>query len=134
VTITHPDKQLFDGIDKQDVADHYRTVAPVMLPHLRGRPLALERFPDGIDGGGFMQKTLPANAPGYVHRTTVDRVGGGTVEMIVCTRGCPGLVTRTGRTGASSTSIRATTTSVPSGPPPEPCTASWTASDCRLIR
>ncbi|HEY2790914.1 MAG TPA: non-homologous end-joining DNA ligase [Micromonosporaceae bacterium] len=86
MTITHPDKQLFGaaGVSKQDLADYYATVAPAMLPHLRGRPLALERFPDGIDGEGFMQKQVAAHAPSFVHRRTVDRVGGGTVTMIVC--------------------------------------------------
>jgi bifunctional non-homologous end joining protein LigD len=85
VDITHPDKQLFGDskIDKQDLAEYYLAAAPAMLPHLRGRPLALERFPDGIAGGGFMQKQLPAHAPAYVHHTTVDKVGG-TVTMIVC--------------------------------------------------
>jgi bifunctional non-homologous end joining protein LigD len=86
VNLTHPDKQLFGDskIDKQDLADYYQTVAPAMLPHLRGRPLALERFPDGITGTGFMQKQLPAHAPPYVHRVTVERVGGGEVTMIRC--------------------------------------------------
>ncbi|HEY1486689.1 MAG TPA: non-homologous end-joining DNA ligase [Micromonosporaceae bacterium] len=86
MTITHPDKQLFGEaqISKQDLADYYRAVAPAMLPHLRGRPLALERFPDGIDGDGFMQKQLAASAPAFVHHRTVPRVGGGEVTMIVC--------------------------------------------------
>ncbi|HKD96994.1 MAG TPA: DNA primase small subunit domain-containing protein, partial [Micromonosporaceae bacterium] len=65
-------------------ADYYAAVARAMLPHLRGRPLALERFPDGVEGDGFMQKQLPAHAPGFVHHVAVGRVGGGEVDMLVC--------------------------------------------------
>src|SRR5262245_47662307 len=56
----------------------------MMLPHLRGRPLGLDRFPDGIDSDVFMQKQLPPKAPSFVHHATVDRVGGGHVTMILC--------------------------------------------------
>src|SRR5215475_5462921 len=86
VEISHPDKQLFGGakVDKQDLAEYYLAVAPAMLPHLRSRPLAVERFPDGVDGSGFMQKQLPAHAPSFVEHVTVDRVGGGDITMIVC--------------------------------------------------
>ena len=61
-----PDKVLVpDGdITKRDLAAYYATVAPVMVPHLRSRPLSVQRFPDGIDGGGFMQKHTPPWMPG----------------------------------------------------------------------
>ena len=51
VEVGRPEKVLFadDGVTKADLAAYYRTVAPRMLPHLRGRPLMLERHPDGID-------------------------------------------------------------------------------------
>lgn len=86
IELSNPDKQLFGDakVDKHDLAEYYLAVAPVMLPHLRGRPLAVERFPDGIGGGGFMQKQLPPHAQAFVHHATVDRVGGGEVTMIVC--------------------------------------------------
>ena len=49
--ITHPEKVLFpeDGITKGELAAYYDRVADVMLPHLKGRPITMERFPSGID-------------------------------------------------------------------------------------
>jgi bifunctional non-homologous end joining protein LigD len=86
IEITHPDKVLFPdaSVTKGDLAEYYRSVAPRLLPHLRGRPLALERFPDGSGGHGFMQKHVPAHAPGWVHHARVDRVEGDPIDMIVC--------------------------------------------------
>jgi bifunctional non-homologous end joining protein LigD len=50
VEITRPTKVLFpdDGITKDDLIKYYRRIGPWMLPHVRNRPLAMERFPDGI--------------------------------------------------------------------------------------
>ena len=61
VEITHPDKVLFPdaGITKADLAGHYERVAEWMLPHVRGRPVSMQRFPDGIDGKGFFHKDMP---------------------------------------------------------------------------
>ena len=49
--ISHPDKLLFpaDGISKGELAAYYDAVAPLMLPHLAGRPVTMERFPAGIE-------------------------------------------------------------------------------------
>lgn len=85
--IGNPDKVLFDdpAVTKRDLAAYYRSVAGVMLPHIRGRPLALQRFPDGIGGDGFMQKQRPEHAPDFVTGVEVERVsGGGSLTMIVC--------------------------------------------------
>jgi bifunctional non-homologous end joining protein LigD len=59
-TITHPKKVMFpdDGITKGDLAAYYADVAPVMLPHLLGRPLTMERFHRGIGEKGFFQKNV----------------------------------------------------------------------------
>lgn len=85
VPIQRPDKVLFpgDGITKADLADYYRAIAPHMLPHLRGRPLMLERHPDGIDGPRFMQKNTPDTYPDWVRRVEVDKADG-TVCHTVC--------------------------------------------------
>jgi bifunctional non-homologous end joining protein LigD len=58
--ITHPEKVMFpdDGITKGDLAAYYAEVAPVMLPHLVGRPLTMERFHRGIGEQGFFQKNV----------------------------------------------------------------------------
>ncbi|NUS11922.1 MAG: ATP-dependent DNA ligase [Streptomyces sp.] len=85
VRISRPGKVLFpaDGLTKSDLAAYYRTVARRMLPQLRGRPLMLERHPDGIDHGGFMQKDTPAHVPDWVHRAELPKEGG-TVTYTVC--------------------------------------------------
>jgi bifunctional non-homologous end joining protein LigD len=80
VTITHPDKALFpDGLTKADLASYYERVAEVMLPHVRGRPLHMQRFPDGIEGPELQQKQVPGYFPDFVGRVEVPRRRGGTV-------------------------------------------------------
>ncbi|MEU0375049.1 non-homologous end-joining DNA ligase [Streptomyces sp. NPDC006283] len=85
VRIQRPGKVLFpdDAITKADLADYYRAIAPHMLPHLRGRPLMLERHPDGIDGPRFMQKNTPDNYPDWIRRVEVAKADG-TVNHTVC--------------------------------------------------
>lgn len=78
VRITHPEKVLFPGakLTKLDLARHYERVAPVMLPHVSGRPLTLEAFPDGIDAGGYFMKAVPSYFPEWVDRAVMDKRGG----------------------------------------------------------
>ncbi|MFF0162120.1 non-homologous end-joining DNA ligase [Streptomyces sp. NPDC005263] len=89
VEVHRPDKVLFPGggaakeYTKADLVDYYRSVAPFMLPHLRGRPLMVERHPDGIDGPRFMQKNTPENYPEWITRVEVAKEGG-TVCHTVC--------------------------------------------------
>ncbi|MFI9154425.1 non-homologous end-joining DNA ligase [Streptomyces sp. NPDC053367] len=89
VELHRPGKALFPGdgdgkeYTKGHLADYHRAVAPFMLPHLRGRPLMLERRPDGVDGPGFMQKNTPVNYPDWITRYEV-RKEGGTVCHTVC--------------------------------------------------
>ena len=58
--ITHPEKVLFpdDGITKGELAAYYEMIAPVMLPHIRNRPITMERFHRGIGEKGFFQKDV----------------------------------------------------------------------------
>jgi bifunctional non-homologous end joining protein LigD len=58
--ITHSDRVLFpdDGITKGDLAAYYEVMAPVILPHMRGRPVTMERYPAGIGEKGFWQKDV----------------------------------------------------------------------------
>lgn len=83
VDITHPDRVLFpaDGITKGDLVDYYAELAPVMLPHLAGRPLTLTRFPGGIGEEGFIQQDFAHSLPDWMHRAEVARKGrkGGAV-------------------------------------------------------
>ena len=75
--ITHPDKVLFpdDGITKGELAAYYDMVAPLMLPHLTGRPVTMERFHRGIGAGGFFQKNV-ARGPAWLERVAVPKKDG----------------------------------------------------------
>jgi bifunctional non-homologous end joining protein LigD len=76
--ITHPEKVLFpaDGITKGELAAYYQALAPVMLPHLAGRPLTMERFPSGIGQKGFLQKDVSRGFPEWLERVEVPKKGG----------------------------------------------------------
>jgi bifunctional non-homologous end joining protein LigD len=73
--ITHPEKILFPdiGVTKGDVADYYEMVAPLMLPHLKGRPITMERFPAGIQNEGFLQKNVVKGFPAWLKRVEVPK-------------------------------------------------------------
>lgn len=66
--VKNRDKVLFPatGFTKGELIDYYREIAPVLLPHLEGRPLTLRRFPDGISEGGFWEKRCPSHRPDWV--------------------------------------------------------------------
>jgi bifunctional non-homologous end joining protein LigD len=67
------------GFTKGQVIDYYTRIAPVLLPHLRDRPLTLKRYPNGVDGGHFYEKRCPSHAPGWVRREQVEQI-----EYCVC--------------------------------------------------
>ena len=54
------------GFTKADVIDYYVRVAPVMLPHIRGRGVTLRRWPDGVTGEAFFEKRCPSHRPDWV--------------------------------------------------------------------
>jgi bifunctional non-homologous end joining protein LigD len=85
VEITHPDRVVFPdpGLTKLDLARHYASVARHMLPHVRGRPLALESFPQGIGADGFFVKDAPRHFPGWIATVTVPKRDGGTIRHVV---------------------------------------------------
>ena len=85
VEISHPDKLLFpdDGITKAELVDYYVTVAPRMLPHVRGRPVNLQRFPDGIGGGGFFQQARPEHFPAWIGGVEVAKEGGELCHVLL---------------------------------------------------
>jgi DNA ligase D-like protein (predicted polymerase)/DNA ligase D-like protein (predicted 3'-phosphoesterase) len=74
--LTDLDKVLYPstGFTKAEVIDYYRRVAPVMLPHLAGRPVQLRRYPDGVDGQSFYEKNVARHAPDWVRTATTDSV------------------------------------------------------------
>jgi bifunctional non-homologous end joining protein LigD len=76
--ITHPEKVLFpdDGITKGELASYYETIAPVMLPHLRRRPVTMERYHRGIAAPGFFQKDVSKGFPDWLERVEVPKKDG----------------------------------------------------------
>jgi bifunctional non-homologous end joining protein LigD len=76
--ITHPDKVLFpeDAITKGELAAYYEAVASVMLPHVQGRPVTMERYPAGIGSEGFWQKDVSRGFPEWLQRVEVPKKDG----------------------------------------------------------
>ena len=74
VKLSNLDKVFFpdEGITKGDLIDYYRTVAPILLPHLRDRPFTMRRYPDGAFGKAFFQKDAPSHMPGWIPRFEVE--------------------------------------------------------------
>ncbi len=77
LTLSNLDKVLYPevGFTKGQVLDYYTRVAPVLLPHLRGRPLTFKRYPDGVDGKFFFEKNAPRHAPDWVRTVTIATPG-----------------------------------------------------------
>jgi bifunctional non-homologous end joining protein LigD len=84
--LAHPDKLLYpaDGITKRQVVEYYWRIGPHMLPHLLGRPVNLQRFPNGIESPGFIQQGAPAHFPSWIHRAPVTKKSDGVVAHILC--------------------------------------------------
>jgi bifunctional non-homologous end joining protein LigD len=73
VTVSNLDKVLYPaaGFTKGQVIDYYIRIAPVLLPHLKNRPITLKRYPDGVDGFFFYEKQCPSHRPDWVKTTEV---------------------------------------------------------------
>ncbi|MEQ1947987.1 MAG: DNA ligase D [Bryobacteraceae bacterium] len=61
-----------DGYTKRDVLNYYDAVAPLLLPHLKDRPLSLKRYPDGIEKQHFFQKNMPDSTPKWVRTVLLE--------------------------------------------------------------
>jgi bifunctional non-homologous end joining protein LigD len=84
-TITHPEKVLFpqDGITKGELAAYYQAIAPLMVPHIRSRPITMERYPNGIGQKGFFHKDVSKGFPAWLERVEVPKKGGTVHHPIV---------------------------------------------------
>jgi bifunctional non-homologous end joining protein LigD len=84
IQISHPDKRLFPDppITKLELARHYERVAGAMVPLARDRPLALQAFPDGIEGKGFFMKSVPKYFPDWIRTATVPKKGGTLTQVL----------------------------------------------------
>lgn len=86
ITVTHGDRVVFaeSGVTKAEIVEHYHRVASHMLPHIRGRPVMMQRFPGRPSGSpAIYQKAIPSHFPEWINRITVPKVGG-TVTHVVC--------------------------------------------------
>jgi bifunctional non-homologous end joining protein LigD len=85
VAITHADRAVFpDGGDtKLDLARHYADVGPVMVPHVRDRPLALQVFPRGIQEQGHFLKDAPGHFPPWIRTVPVPKREGGAIDQVL---------------------------------------------------
>jgi len=85
ITVTHPDKVMFpdDGITKGELVEYYQEIADRMVPHVRDRPLHMNRFPGGIGWSPIQQKRVPDSFPAWIKRATVDLQRGGTITHAV---------------------------------------------------
>ena len=73
LTLSNLDKVLYPEarFTKADVINYYVRIAPVLLPHLAGRPVTFVRFPDGVEGQSFFEKRVPRGAPDWLQAIDV---------------------------------------------------------------
>jgi bifunctional non-homologous end joining protein LigD len=75
VSFTHLDRVYFPatGYTKAEVLDYYLQIAPYLLPHVKDRPLTLERYPEGVQNGSFFQKNASSYFPPWLRTYPVER-------------------------------------------------------------
>lgn len=85
VPITSPEKVLFPklGLTKLDLAQYYLAVGEPLMRWIRGRPVLLERYPNGVGGTSFFQKRIPESAPDWLVTTTVQTINGTPSRALV---------------------------------------------------
>jgi bifunctional non-homologous end joining protein LigD len=87
--VSNLDKVLFPEVSftKAQVIDYYVRIAPVLLPHLSGRPVTFTRWPDGVEGPAFFEKNTARHAPDWVRRVTIPSPGSSTgretLQMVI---------------------------------------------------
>src|SRR5688500_14161576 len=90
IQISHPDKELFPGITKRDLAGYYEQVGRIMVRHVRDRPVAMQAFPNGIGGEGHYMKNRPRHFPAWIPDVRVAKRGGSLRHILI--RATAGLV------------------------------------------
>ncbi|MEX0849033.1 MAG: non-homologous end-joining DNA ligase [Candidatus Dependentiae bacterium] len=76
VKITNPDRILFpkSSISKWSMIQYYQRIASFMIPHIKNRPISMQRFPNGIDGEGFYQKDASGYFPEWIKIFDIEKV------------------------------------------------------------
>ncbi len=87
VELSNLDKILFpkSNITKGDLIKYYASIADIMLPFIKNRPLTMYRFPNGINEEGFYQKDAAEYFPDWIERIPVEKKGDGVVNYVNCT-------------------------------------------------
>jgi bifunctional non-homologous end joining protein LigD len=82
LSLSNLDKVLYPGpgFTKGQVIDYYTRVAPALLPHLRGRPLTLKRYPNGVEADYFYEKQCPSHRPEWVATAAIP-TGSKTIDF-----------------------------------------------------
>jgi len=85
IDISRVDKVFFPdaGITKGDLIEYHVRIAEVMLGHLRDRPVAVKRYPDGLDGQGFFQKNAGSHYPDWIRRQRIPKRDGGSLDHVI---------------------------------------------------
>jgi bifunctional non-homologous end joining protein LigD len=85
LSLSNLDKVMYpaSGFTKGQLIDYYTRVAPVLLPHLRDRPLTLKRYPNGVEGGHFYEKQCPSHRPEWVRSEPVE-LSSKTIHFCIC--------------------------------------------------
>ncbi|MEX2253267.1 MAG: non-homologous end-joining DNA ligase [Thermoleophilaceae bacterium] len=85
IEVSSPDKVLFPeaGVTKEELARYYARVARWMLPHVRGRPVSMQRFPDGVGGKGFFHKDVPDYFPDWIERAELPKRDGTVTHPVI---------------------------------------------------
>ncbi len=81
VEVTNLDKVFYPqtGFTKGEVIDYYIKISPVLLPHLKNRPISLKRYPDGVEGFFFYEKRCPEHRPKWMKTIAVAKKDGGEI-------------------------------------------------------
>jgi len=84
ITIEHDQKILFpSGITKGELAEYYKRIAPIMVPHIADRQLTMQRYPEGIEKEGFYQKDIPNYFPSWIKRSCSQKKTGDSICYVV---------------------------------------------------
>ncbi len=85
VAVSNPDKVFFSerGETKRDLIDFYVTISEPLMRTMQGRPLLLQRFPNGAEGSSFFQKRIPDTSPDWLETTIVSTPNGTTSRALV---------------------------------------------------
>ena len=94
IQVSNLDKVLYPkaGFTKGQVIDYYIRVAPVLLPHLKDRPLTMKRYPDGVEGEFFYEKNCPSHRPKWVKTAKVWSEGNNRMMNYCLAQDLPTLV------------------------------------------